>query len=374
MNKKLWIVGIVVLIIIGLALKNNQKPTSTLIIGDVTVLSGPVAYIGVSNMKGVEIGKTQAMKEHSGLNIEVYHEDSMFTPQGGINAYTKLKQIQNINALVTMASNVSVAVAPLAIKDNVLDVAASTLATNFTTPNDLSFRLSAKADSEVLPTIQYLKNQNLTRLGIIYLNNDIGISLRDSLKKNTQGTSITVVAEEGFNGDVTDYKTHLLKLKNAGVDSIYLASIASQSNVILTQANDLGIKVVFLSYRAAEDPALLKAGKLAENVIYTNAYDSNSTSSENKEFVKMYRDKYNEIPNGYAVEAFEAVRLIADVYVKCGNTVTDVKAKDCTISYLTGIKNRPTILGPISFDINGDVIYDFFLKTVRDGQFIKLTN
>ncbi|MDB5259252.1 MAG: Extracellular ligand-binding receptor [Candidatus Taylorbacteria bacterium] len=381
MNKKiLGAAALIILIILGVwASKHTSAGKQALNIGVISTLTGQASYIGESTMKGAELGKIKALNEHPNLPVNLFHEDSLFTPKGGIDAYNKLRQTKNISAVISMASNVSVAIEPLAIKAGVLDIAVSTLATAFSTPNDLTFRITSKANTEAAPAIEYLKSHGKKKLGIMYMNNEIGVSLRDALKKSAEGSGISVVAEEGFPADSKEFNTILLKMKQAGVDSIYLASLASHSSVILAEAANLKIQPVFVSYRGAEDPALVKEGtaKLAENLVYTNAYDSNATDSINASFVKAYQEKYHELPNGYAAEAYEAVRLIADAYAKCGSVIQEdsmpnIKATDCTKSFLSSIRLRESLFGPLSFDKNGDVSYAFFMKTVRDGKFVRL--
>lgn len=370
MSKKEWIlVGVVVVVIalIGILRGNkNRKVSGDLRIGVISSLTGPAAYYGQSTMKGTEVAKDKVKEKYPNLSITLFHEDSFFTPKGGIDAYNKLKASQNINALITMASNVSVGVQPVVAADNMLHIAASTLANNFTTPNDLSYRMTAKGDIEANPAMDFLVQHGYKKLGIIYMQNDIGISLRDSLKKEASVAGIQIVAEEGYPADQNDYRTILLKIKNAGVDSLYLASLASHDVNILKQADELGLPKAFLSYRGAEDPVLLNnAGLLAENLFYTNSYDDGSSNALVKDFDQAYRTKWNEGSNGFAAEAYEAVLLIADAYAKCGDD------KECTKTYLSGIKNRQSIVGTLSFDENGDVSYPFFMKTVRDGKFVR---
>jgi branched-chain amino acid transport system substrate-binding protein len=377
MNKtiKIALVVIAVILIVWIVIAGARKNDSgELNIGVISTLTGPVQYIGESTMKGAEIAKMKIAKEHPELKVNLYHEDSRFDPKTGIDAYNKLRSTHNINALVTMASNVSVAVEPVALKDNVLIVAASTLANGFTTPNDLSFRVTSKVDTGVSVALDYLKKKGLNKLGIIYMTNEIGISLKDGINKSVDASGIKVVAEEGYAPDATDFRTILLKMKNSGVDSIYLASLASHTSTILKQAKELGITTTFISYQATEDTVLIKnAGALAEGIVYVNAYDVNSTNPQNVEFSKMYRDKYNEEPNGYAAEAYEATRIIADVYSRCGSTVESPEARDCAKNLLFGMKSRPSLFGLLAFDNNGDVTYPFFMKTVRDGKFVRLT-
>ncbi len=372
MNKKTiaWVVIAIGAVVLILGLSNSAKQnkvSKTLDIGVLSTLTGSAAFIGESTMKGAEIGREKALAKHKDLMINLHHEDSLFTPKGGIDAYTKLRDTVGIDAVITQASNVSVGVQPVAATDSMLHLGVSTLAGNFSTPNDLSARFTAKGDVEALATVEYLKSKGLKKLGVIYLTNEIGVSLKDSLAKNIAGTDIKIVAEEGMAPEKKDFRTILSKMKSAGVDSIYIANVAPALAVALTQASELKINVPFLSYRAAEDPVLLSAaGKLAENVIYTNAYDIHGVNDPNKEFVAAYQAKYGIDPNGYAAEAYEAVRLAADVYEKCVNDAV------CQKSYLLSVQNRPSLFGPLSFDVNGDVNYKFFLKTVRDGKFVRL--
>jgi len=52
-------------------------------------------------------------------------------------------------------------------------------------------------------------------------------------------------------------------------------------------------------------------------------------------------------------------------FAECG------KDYECIKDYLTNLKNYNSVFGKLSFDNNGDVYYDFFYKTVKDGQFVK---
>ncbi len=365
--KKYIGIALVVAAVILIALSMKKSENTSLRIGVISALTGNAAYIGQSNMRGTEIGLLKVKETYPDLDVSLFHEDSQFNPKVGLDAYQKLKHTNDINALITMASNISVAVQPVAAQDNILHVAASTLANNFSTENDLSFRLTAKVDIEAPAAVAYMASQNFKKIGILYMNNEIGISLRDSIKKHIPNTSLSILVEEGVAPDQTDFRSQLIKLKASGVDAIYTATIAPQTAMVLNQAHELQITAQFISYRATEDPVLLKnAGILAENIVYTNVYDINDMSDVNQEFVKAYTEKYNEQPNGYAAEAYEAVRLIADAYVQCtGDT-------ECTKTFMNGVKNRPSILGPITFDTFGDVSYPFFLKTVKGGKFVKV--
>jgi ABC-type branched-subunit amino acid transport system substrate-binding protein len=138
--------------------EEKEKISGNLRIGVISSLTGPASYYGQSTMKGAEVAKDKLKEKYPNLSIELFHEDSFFTPKGGIDAYNKLKASNNINALVTMASNVSVAVRPVAATDNMLHIAASTLANNFSSPDDLSYRTTAKGEVEAKPALEFMAN------------------------------------------------------------------------------------------------------------------------------------------------------------------------------------------------------------------------
>jgi branched-chain amino acid transport system substrate-binding protein len=370
MKRIIWsAVIIVILIIIALLISFNNKnnDAQSVKIGVISTLTGGTAYYGQSTMKGSEIGKIVAKNRYPDLNIELFHEDSLFTPKGGIDAYNKLKSTENIDAVITQAGNVGVAVQPLALKDGILQISASVLANGYSTPHDLSFRLTAKADLESTPAVEYFKSNNIKKIAILAMNNEIGVSLANSITDKAKASGIEIVVSESFPPNASDFKTQLAKIKQAKPQAIYLATIASLTAHILKEADEFGIKGPFFSYRGTEDPTLIKnAPALASRVIYTNSFDSEGKNKETQDFINTWNSVYNEDPNGYAAEAYEAVLLIADSFDNCGKDYV------CVQKYLEGIKNRPSVFGPLSFDENGDVSYGFFFKTIKDGKFIRL--
>ncbi len=369
-KKNLFILVILIIVVLALIFWNlNKKEADNKVIriGVISTLTGPASYYGKSTMMGAEVGKLVAESRFPNLKIELYHEDSLFSPKGGIDAYNKLRSINHIDAVITQASNIGVAVQPIALKDGILQVSASVLANNYSTANDLSFRLTAKADLEIAPVVKYFKEKKFKKISILAMNNEIGVSLSESLKKDLEGSDIKIVSYDSFPADSVDFKSQLSKIKLNNPDAIYLATVSVLTSNILKQADNLGIVGPSFSYRGAEDPSLVNNAKyLASRLIYTNAFDSDSDNRETKDFVYYWKQKYNEDSNGYAAEAYESVLLIAEVFNQCG------KDYNCIQNNLNKIKNHPSVFGPYSFDINGDVSYPFFLKTVKGDKFVKL--
>jgi branched-chain amino acid transport system substrate-binding protein len=299
------------------------------------------------------------------IEFQVFHEDNGFTPKGGVDSYYKLRNTNAIDAIITHTSPVAVAVQPLAEQDGILQMAVSASAGGYSSPDDLSFRTTAGTDNETSAMVEFIQERGLSRVGIVYMNNEIGVSLRQSLTK--QLASTTVVLDEGFSVEETDFRTLITKLKQLNADAVYVAGTTAHLSTILKQSGENALQTQFLGFRTVEDPSLIKnSGALANGVIYTYGFDATRDNAEVGEFTKAYQEKFGVAPNGLAAEGYEGYRLVAESFAQCGRDY------ECIGSYLQNLKDYRSVFGPLSFDENGDVFYEFFLKTVRNGEFVAL--
>ncbi|MDP1695269.1 MAG: ABC transporter substrate-binding protein [Candidatus Woesearchaeota archaeon] len=371
MNKKhLGIIGIIIVILIGIFIFNSTTKTEEIIkIGVTQSLSGSAAYYGQENMKGVEIAKEEISKDYPTFNFKVFHEDSFFTAKGGVDSYKKMREIDNIEAIITHASSVSLAVQPLAQNDKILQMAVSASALTYSTPNDLSFRTSPTTNVEAKTIADYIIKKGYKKVSILYMNNEIGVSITESLKKELKDKDATVmiISEEGFLTDETDFKASLLKIKESDANIVFIPALASNILLILKQAKEIDLEVQFIGFRSTEDANLINnAGELAEGIIYSYGFDPHSELSQVKRFVNAYREKYGKNPDGFSAEAYEGFKLVTLAFINCG------KDNQCIQNYLTNLKEYNSVFGNLSFDSNGDVYYDFFMKTVKNGKFTRL--
>jgi len=360
----LIIVSLTYIAFTGYATKENEE---TIKVGILLPLSGNAAYYGEASQKGIEIARQEIEEKYPELDIRIYYEDSFYTPIGGVDGYNKLMNINKIDSIITAASQVSLAVQPLSTKNGILQMAVFSSADKYTSPNDLSFRVSTKNEIEASKIAEFIKENNYKKLGIIYLNNDFGVGFKDSLKEelSKNNASVKIVQEEGVLLTDSDFKTQLSKIKESETDIVFMVGIAKQYSLIMKQAREMGINSQFLAMRSAEDPVLLEtAGKSAEGLIYTYPFDANSDDSEIKEFTGAFEEKYNEIPDAYAAEGYEGFKLTALAFENCGKDYV------CIQEYLEDLENYESTFGNLRFDENGDVYYDYFFKTIKNGQFV----
>lgn len=361
----------IVLVAAGCRKTNNTSLLNTheFQIGSIEPLTGVAAGYGERDKRGIELAISQLEAEHSGFRFVLHAEDGQFTPKVSVDAYDKLRASGKIDALLSFGSPQSLAVQPKAKADGLLHMGTSTSASSFSTPEDLSFRISPPTEWEVKTLAQLVLRLQAKRVAVLYSNNEVGVSVSKAFKGliTNLKPSPELVADEAFAVDAADYRTHLTKIKNAKPDLVFIVGLAKHVGTSLKQSQEIGLQTKFISFRGAEDPELVViAGPAAEGLIYTYGFDESSNHAETQAFVKKYTDKYGEVPNGYSAEGYAAMRVVGEALIKC-NTDTA-----CQQQYLFGLQSYPSIFGPLSFDRNGDVFYEFYLKTVKDGKFVKL--
>jgi branched-chain amino acid transport system substrate-binding protein len=365
--KKVIIWVVLVVVVVGLLVVfggNRYKDDKVFRIGSTESLTGPSAYYGESTKKGIDLAFQEAKDKYSNVNFEIFHADNQFNAKVGVDAYRQLKTEHNIQAIITHTSPASVATLPIAKADGIVQIANSAAAESYSTPDDLSFRTTVGTDKEAKAMADYIDKKCNGSVGILGMNNEIGASISNSMRKEMNNRGIQIKFDEMFSLDTVDFRNQISKLKQIeNLQCVFLPALSSHMVTFLKQSDELQYHPIVMSFRTMDDPTLIKnAGNLTNGLLYTTTLDLNSKTKEIEEFTSSYEKKYNETPNTYSAEGYLSAKLIIDSFVKCGD---DSK---CISDYLYSIKDYPSVFGPISFDRNGDVSYNYFVVEIRNGE------
>ena len=243
-------------------------------------------------------------------------------------------------------------------------IAAST--PKYTSENDFTFRVTARAEVEDQELAKFIIPR-YKNVALLYANNEWGAGHYNSIKPEIEKLKGTILVEEKFLMEDTDFRTQLLKIKNKNPKAVFLLAEAKTAGVILKQAKELGIKTQFFGIQSLQNQDLISiAGEATNSIIYTYSFDPQSDDPRIKAFVEKYKAKYNEPPTSYVAEGYDALDLIVKSVNECKEINTN-----CMKTRLSEVKDYPGILGGLTFDKNGDVYYPYFIKTVKKGQFVK---
>jgi len=364
-NFKLTLIFSLILILLGSFILECKKETKVIKIGAILPLTGEKALYGEKSKRGLELALEDIKKEMPNLRLEILYEDSKFDVKEAVSIYQKLKSIHNIPVVITLSSEVSMAIAPLANSDKILQMAIVASTPKYTSPGDFTFRTTPRAEIEDKELAKAIVPR-YKKIGLLYNNNERGVGHRDAIKPEIEKLGGEIVVEEAISPEAADYRNNLLKIKQKNPEAVCLFTEAKNIGIILKQAKELGIKTQFFGTRSAESKEILSiAGEAAEGLIYTFAFDPNSSDSLVRAVVERYRRKYGENPDYVVAEAYDALKLIAKCLYKCGPNPEKMKNE------LFGTKNYKGLSGILTFDENGDIYYLYHLKIIKNGQFVR---
>ena len=210
----------------------------------------------------------------------------------------------------------------------------------------------------------------IKNLAILYINNDGGVGSRNSFFKCFSKLGGKIVIEESYEQGTKDVRSQLSKIKNPEVDAVLVISYPSDTILTLKQTKELKLqKPLYFLTEAVEDPNVLKeSGNTSEGIVYI--LPAEAEGNEVSEFKKLYKAKYNSEPELFAAEAYDIVKLIANVIsLQDTDSISSEKIKD----YLYSVKNYQGASGIITFDQNGDVLKPMAIKKIMNGQLSILT-
>jgi len=338
-------------------------------IGVLMPLTGGQAKYGESVKHGIDL----AIKERKnaggieGRAVTAVYEDYQGTPERAVSGIQKLITINKVKVIIgAFGSSATLAVAPIAEKNKVVLLSPSSSSPKITDAGDFIFRNEISEVYGAKRSAELYYEAGFTKVGILYINNDYGVGVKDITKQVYDSLKGTVTAAESFDEDATDFRTQLLKIEKSNSQTILIVGYKEMIQ-ILKQIKELGIKRQLLSTPMFEDPEIIeKVRDLANGVIYTyyGTYFPESQLEIVRKFVTQFKSEYGIEPSYYAALAYDATKILIQAITKGGYDAIKIK------NALYQIKDFPGVTGSTSFDQNGDVIKPVILKTVRSQKFV----
>jgi branched-chain amino acid transport system substrate-binding protein len=335
-------------------------------IGAILPLSGKNATYGNEIKNAIDLA-IEEINNSGGINgrkIEVIYEDDQADPKVGVNAMQKLVNIDKVPVVLgSWVSGVVVASAPIAEKAKVI-VMAEAIAPAITNAGDYIFRIQPSATYYSDKLMEVVINKlGLKKIAIIYINNEFGVALRDTLRSATQRLGGQIVAEESYMPGDSDFRSQLTKIKSAKPEALFIGGYQEQINII-KQANELGLKTQFLAGPPFESQTTIQSlGNLAEGVIYPYHFAVEKANPKTISYMEAYKKKFGVETGGFAPLMYDAVYIIANAMKKCETNTDCIKTELYNTNY-NGVS------GNITFDKNGDPIIPIIIKTVKNGKFV----
>jgi len=360
-----------ILVLASCTLTGNAVKEDKIKIGVLAPLTGPNPACGAEFKVGLETA-LHVLKEEGFNNIELVYEDTKFNPKEAVFAANKLIN-QKIKILIGACSSSStLAVAPIAEENKVILFTPTSYAQSISEAGDYVFRMAITPNQDAPKIARFLKKLGKDRIAIVYLNNDYGRSYLEEFTKEFEKLGGKVVVSEAASVIETDFKTTLLKIRDARVDTVFMPYTSNPAIILVKQAHELGLNLIFFATNTVEREDFTNGvGELSYNKIYFTSLIDHASSPKN-ELKKFENAREALFPNLRAitlrVQSYDTLRVLAIAIKNCAENT------DCIRDYLYSIKDYEGATGEFYIDSNGDAIHpDIYINVMTPEGFKKIS-
>jgi branched-chain amino acid transport system substrate-binding protein len=109
----------------------------------------------------------------------------------------------------------------------------------------------------------------------------------------------------------------LTNIKASNPDAIVLSALVAEGSPIMVQARQLGIQLPFIGGNGMNSPRIFELAKnSSDNLWVGSPWSLESPTPENKRFIASYQKAYQEMPDQFAAQAYDAMYIAAQALKK----------------------------------------------------------
>ena len=362
----------------------ESADTAAIKIGGIGPTSGPAAIYGQATQHGAEIA-VEEINALGGIQFELNWQDDEHDPEKSVNAYNTLKDWGMQVLVGTTTTGPSVAVSAETNADRIFELTPSASSvdviggqTDGIPRKDNVFQMCFTDPNQGIASAQYISEQGLgSKIAVIYNNGDAySTGIYNKFAAEAENVGLEIVSVTTFTDDTAnDFSVQLNDAKNSGADLVFLPIYYTPASLILAQANDMGYAPKFFGVDGM-DGILTMDGfdtTLAEGVMLLTPFNADATDEKTVSFVQKYQERYGDIPNQFAADAYDCVYAIYEAVQATGITADLSAAEICDklIEAFNGDFTFDGITGTgVTWSENGEVSKDPKGMIIQNGAYV----
>ena len=285
-------------------------------IGSIGPTTGDAAIYGnaVMNAAKLAVDEINAAGGINGYKVEFKAADDEHNAEKSVNAYNNLKDWGMQILMGTVTSTPCIAVADNTNSDNMFMLTPSGSAVDCIR-YDNAFRVCFSDPNQGIASADYIAGQKLaTKVAVIYNSSDpYSTGIYEKFMAEAKVKNLSVVSETAFTSDSNkNFSVQLQQAKSAGADLVFLPIYYQEASLILAQAKSMGYAPKFFGVDGMDGILTLEGfdTSLAEGVMLLTPFAADAQDDLTQKFVSAYKAKYNETPNQFAADAYDAIYII----------------------------------------------------------------
>ena len=296
-------------------------------IGAIGPMTGAASVYGMAVMNAAQMAVDE-INEAGGVNgaqLEFNPQDDEHDAEKSVNAYNTLKDWGMQMLLGTVTSAPCIAVSAEAANDNMFLLTPSGSAVDCITAGDNLFRVCFSDPDQGAASAKYIgENKLAEKVAVIYDSSDVYSSgIFATFKAEAANQPFEIVAESAFTADSkTDFSAQIQAAKDAGAELVFMPFYYNEASIVFTQAASMDFAPLWFGVDGM-DGILSVEGfdtSLAEGVMLLTPFSADAEDDLTKNFVTTYKEKFGEVPNQFAADAYDGIYIMKAAMEQAGVT------------------------------------------------------
>lgn len=330
-------------------------------------LTGPFAnnaaeYLTAINIARDDINNQGGIKGHP---LSLIVEDTQASPQGGVAAFRKVTEVDGVQVVISVYTNVVTAQIPLADQLKIPNI--STIESpGVATKGQYSFSHAPQYSNIVPIERAYWQKKRYRRIFMLVVNNALG----QIVSPIVRGAVESIGAQYGeaqFNLGDTDYRGIIARAKDFNPDIIIVQGGGGVDEaIVIKQLRELNLnqQLFTLANNYREPIWRNTVGPYAEGMILGGP---NLDTTVVPSFAHAFKQKMGYVPGYQPAEQYDLTRIIAYAIGKVGYDGPRIR------DVIATLKNFPTVMGgTISMASDHYTRMPLGLWLVRHGELVKV--
>ena len=305
-------------------------------------------------------------------NVRLVEADNKSDKTEAVTAAQSLISSGASVILGSYGSGVSIAAGDIFLDNKVPAIGASCTNPQVTLGNDYYYRVCFLDPFQGTVMANFAWQEGAKKAAVItQLGDDYSSGLGNFFLRAFKELGGSIVSEQQFQTNTTDFKSILTNIKAANPDVIFAPSSIATAPLIIKQARELGITAKIMAGDTWENSSIIEnAGASAEGVVLSTFFDdADPATAEAAKFIEGFKKYLVENKQPDIIPAVSALGY--DAYITALKAIELANSsKGPAIRDALAKVDLEGVTGRITFDQNGDADKDMaFIKVVEKGQF-----
>ena len=342
------------------------RAQESVIIGILAPLNSGVPAAAKSVVQGATLAAEEinASGGVGGASITLMVQDDRGTADEAAKQFEHLVKQKIVAVVGPVTDATALAVAPMAERAGIPLVSPGATGT-IPYSGSSFFRTSLSAEAQARTLADFLvRTRNTRRLAIIHDANEYGTMVALAFAERIKALGGRVVGTRLYHDGDTDFTRHVTGVLADGADAVFVAGYPDEGALIVAALKGRGVRVPIVGSDALYSTDLVAWAKIyAEDVLLPAPFVAGDPLPVVQEFGAKYRRKFNETPDHFAAQAYDAVKMLASTMRRGDRSPVAIKTA------LQGLRKFPGVTGQITLDRWGVPARPVAVARVHQGQF-----